>query len=89
MIRVADVIYNATDWVPVVPHLTLLWHLVIPHPVGFWYDYDSHLLAACDGYVRLPGPSAGADAEEKEAIRLRLDKVDFENLPAAAQGMWQ
>lgn len=48
---------------PVVPHLTLLWHLVSPRPVEFWYAYDLAILARCDALLRLPGPSTGADKE--------------------------
>jgi hypothetical protein len=48
---------------PVVPHLTLLWHLVSPHKVDFWYDYDLALLARCDALYRRPGLSTGADNE--------------------------
>ena len=34
-----------------------------PRPYRDWIDLDLALLARCDGLVRLPGPSAGADAE--------------------------
>lgn len=88
VIRVADVIYNGTVWVPVVPHLSLLWHLVVPHRTEFWYSYDLHLLAACDAWLRLPGMSEGADKEEIEAKRLRLDEVLFADMPHAAQEAW-
>lgn len=60
---------------PYVPHLTMLWHLVSPHPVADWYAHDLEWLAACDAVLRLPGPSVGADAEVKEAERLRLPVV--------------
>jgi Domain of unknown function (DUF4406) len=48
---------------PVVPHLTLLWHLVVPRPLEFWYEYDIATLARCDALYRLPGESHGADRE--------------------------
>jgi Domain of unknown function (DUF4406) len=48
---------------PVSPHLTLLWHLVKPRPLDFWYAYDLATLARCDAVYRLPGPSTGADRE--------------------------
>jgi hypothetical protein len=48
---------------PVVPHLTLLWHLVDPRPLDFWYEYDVAILARCDALFRLPGESTGADKE--------------------------
>lgn len=59
---------------PVVPHLSLLWHLVAPHDVDFWYSYDLALLWVCDAILRLPGKSTGADNEvafaEEHAIRI-------------------
>ena len=48
---------------PLIPHLTLLWHLVIPKPLEFWYEYDIALLARCDALYRLEGESTGADRE--------------------------
>lgn len=56
----------ATGHTPFVPHLTHLWHLISPHAVEFWYDYDLEWLAVCDCIMRLPGESPGADAEVKE-----------------------
>lgn len=48
---------------PVVPHLSLLWHMVTPRPESFWYDYDLQLLKRCDALLRFPGASWGADNE--------------------------
>jgi nucleoside 2-deoxyribosyltransferase len=48
---------------PLVPHLTLLWHLVRPRPLEFWYEYDVATLARCDALFRMPGESTGADRE--------------------------
>lgn len=58
--------------VPVVPHLSMLWHAIRPHDIDFWYEYDHHLLARCDALFRLPGPSTGADAEREVAFSLGL-----------------
>ena len=52
---------------PVVPHLTLLWHLVQPREVEFWYEYDLAILARCDAVLRMPGKSTGADQETNYA----------------------
>lgn len=46
-----------------VPHLTLLWHLVEPHDIEWWYAYDLAVLDRCDGLYRLPGMSTGAARE--------------------------
>lgn len=89
VIHVAESVYALTDWVPIVPHLTMLWHTVIPHDIGYWYDYDVHLLNACDAFVRLPGDSVGADHEVKEAQRLRLDELFFADLPEATRRCWE
>lgn len=48
---------------PYVPHLTHFWHLIYPHPVDFWYEYDLEFLRFCDCVWRLPGDSVGADNE--------------------------
>lgn len=87
-IKVATVIYERTHWVPVVPHLTLLWHLVDPHPVEHWYAYDIHLLARCDAVVRLPGLSTGADRELDAAVELDIEAVPYSSLPASARMQW-
>lgn len=60
---------------PVVPHLSLLWHLVVPQPIEWWYAYDLEILARCDYVLRLAGESTGADAEVKEAERLGIPVV--------------
>lgn len=48
---------------PMVPHLTHLWHLIAPRPYGDWLTLDFKLLERCDGLLRLPGVSTGADGE--------------------------
>lgn len=88
VIKVADVVYDLTDYVPIIPHLTLFWHAVTPHPVHFWYAYDRFLLEACDTIVRLPGVSAGADQELEHALKSRLDQLFYGDLPLAAQVAW-
>jgi hypothetical protein len=87
-VKVATALYERTPYVPVVPHLTLLWHLIDPQPVDHWYAYDLHLLARCDRIVRLPGPSTGADREMAEADRLRIPRVPYLDLPASARLQW-
>ena len=48
---------------PYIPHLTMFWHLIYPHPVEFWYSYDLHFLKRCDCLLRVGGESKGADRE--------------------------
>lgn len=53
--------------IPYVPHLTMLWHLVSPHPIEFWYEYDKMWILDCNAVLRLPGASVGADSEVEAA----------------------
>lgn len=62
-IRFADYLLDAGRCAPVVPHLTMFWHLVTPRPVDAWYAYDLAVLARCDALYRLAGQSTGADLE--------------------------
>lgn len=48
---------------PLVPHLSHLWHLISPRPYSDWIALDQALLERCDGLIRLPGVSTGADGE--------------------------
>lgn len=49
--------------VPVIPHLSHLWHLIEPHEYEWWLAYDLALLARCEALLRMRGDSAGADRE--------------------------
>lgn len=54
---------------PYIPHLNLLWHIVVPHEADFWYAYDLEWLIVCDILLRMPGESVGADHEVNFAIK--------------------
>lgn len=69
--KIADELI-VNGFVPYVPHLTLLWHLITPRTVQFWYDYDIHLLKRCDAVLRIPGESVGADKEVELAKQWRI-----------------
>lgn len=58
---------RALGHAPYIPHLTHFWHMLIPHDIDYWYKVDLEWLDACDGLLRLPGESAGADNEVKYA----------------------
>ncbi len=75
------------DLHPFVPHLTLLWHMVTPRPLEFWYAHDMHTLAVCAAVVRLPGESTGADAEMVAARKFGVEIREFADMPLAAR-MW-
>ena len=68
-IEVAGRLIDEGFMTPVVPHLTLLWHLVQPREIDFWYEYDLAILVRCDAVLRLPGKSTGADREVAFAKR--------------------
>lgn len=53
----------SAGYVVIVPHLSLFTHLLHPHDVDYWYEYDLRLMRRCDVTLRLPGPSSGADDE--------------------------
>ena len=51
------------EFIPYIPHLNLLWHLVYPRPAHFWYEFDVYFLKKCDALLRMGGASVGADNE--------------------------
>ncbi len=82
-IDAAGAIVNSGCAIPVIPHLSMLWHLYRPQGIDFWYQYDLHLLAACDALVRLPGHSTGADKEVEVAQQIGL--AIFADVEAAVE----
>ena len=50
-------------YLPFVPHLSLLWDLILPSPYEEWMKYDMDWVRECDCLLRLPGESPGADRE--------------------------
>lgn len=67
----------ASGAVPIVPHLSMLWHLVSPQEIDYWYQYDLEILLHCHALIRLVGASPGADREvafaEKEGTPVFID----------------
>lgn len=53
---------------PYVPHLYHFLHRKYPEGYTTWIDLDTEWLKSCDGLVRIPGRSPGADAEEDYAF---------------------
>lgn len=74
-IRAADEL-AAVGLIPFVPHLTHFWHLLCPHNIAFWYDYDLAWVDFCDCLVRLPGKSTGADKEVERARKWEMPIYD-------------
>jgi nucleoside 2-deoxyribosyltransferase len=48
---------------PYVPHQTLVWGMISPHPHDWWLTYDFNWIDKCDAVLRLSGESKGADSE--------------------------
>jgi hypothetical protein len=72
--------------IPFIPHLTMLWHLIAPHPTLFWYEYDFVWLRFCNAVLRLPGISEGADGEVKLAKHLCMPiYYDISEVPEGVQ----
>lgn len=55
--------------IPYIPHISLLWHLIAPHEVEFWYTYDLHWLRVCDALwvISYDANSKGVNREIAEA----------------------
>lgn len=71
---------------PFVPHLTVLWELVLPQDYETWLAYDFEIIAKCDALLRLPGESAGADREVAHAATVNVPVFhDIRDLYAWAQ----
>ncbi len=74
VIRIADALLDA-GFTPLIPHLTLAWHLVSPKPYDTWLAYDRQLLARCDVLLRVPGYSHGATQECTFADELAIPVI--------------
>jgi len=70
-LRMAEHVWVRGD-IPYVPHLTGFWQFAHPHPYGSWLALDMKWLQVCDGFLRFPGESPGADKEEARAKELGL-----------------
>lgn len=75
MLRIADALLDA-GFTPLIPHLSLAWHLVSPKPYETWLEYDRQLLAHCDAVLRVPGESFGATRETQLAEALGIFVIE-------------
>ncbi len=88
-IRVATFIYENTEYLPVVPHVSLLWHMVTPRPPQFWYDLTLEQMLTCDAILRLPGHSAGADNEMDVAAASGIEVVHLKpHITRSIEAIW-
>jgi hypothetical protein len=58
--------------IPVVPHLSALWHCISPKSWDEWLIIDRALIPRMDALLRLPGISKGADKEVELARELDI-----------------
>ena len=63
---------RAAGHLPYAPLLSHFWHVLIPHEYEYWTALGLEWVRKADVLVRLPGNSAGADAEVAEAQRLGI-----------------
>jgi len=66
-VEAADKLHQM-GYIPIIPHLSMLWHTISPKDYDWWMEYDYELMDLCDGVVRLPGVSEGADLEAKHWV---------------------
>lgn len=66
------VLQETTDWLPFVPHLFHLWHLIHPHPYNFWMDMDHNWLKACHAIVMVGDMSEGVKEDLNKASDMAL-----------------
>jgi hypothetical protein len=59
-------------YLPFPPLFSHFWHFLVPHKKEFWMSLDFEWIKRCDAVLRIPGPSTGADEEEKFAINNRI-----------------
>ena len=92
VIRVADALLDA-GVCPLIPHLSLMWHLASPKPYYRWLEYDRQLLLRCDAVLRVPGNSDGATLEclyaESCGIPVITPNSADPNVCVAAVQEWQ
>lgn len=74
VIKIADAVLDA-GFIPLIPHLTLAWHLVSPKRYETWLEYDRQLLMRCDVLLRIPGYSQGATQECTFADELNIPVI--------------
>lgn len=54
------------------PQLSVLHEMVEPRPYEHWVEHGLAMVERCDGLLRIPGESGGADREVDHALGLRI-----------------
>lgn len=76
----AGTLLRKAGYLPLIPHLTALWHLVEPASYEDWMELDLSLVDHCQMLVRLPGESPGADREVARAREKRIPVYSLADL---------
>jgi hypothetical protein len=87
-VLVAEAI-EARNCAVIIPHLSMLWHLIRPAPVKVWYRRDLEVLAHCNAVVRFPGPSTGADEEVRHARAQNIPVFFFDPVGMPSFDHWR
>lgn len=74
-VQVGDELTARGDVTAYVPHISLLWHIVSPHDLEWWYEFDLSIVSRSDLLWRMDGASSGADAEVAYAEKLGIPVV--------------
>lgn len=72
---------------PYVPLLNHFWDQLYPKPAEEWLRIDFDILFRCDAILRLPGESAGAEAEVKQAKEWQIPI--YHNLSEIGVAPWK
>jgi hypothetical protein len=67
-IDTADRLMNI-GFMPFVPHMSHFWHYRHPRPYEQWLEWCLDWVEQCDGLLRIPGESKGADREVAHALK--------------------
>lgn len=71
-IHVATDLFDRRVCVPLVPHLSALWHVVTPRERSWWLELAKGYIRVCDGLYRIEGASEGSDGEVIEAKQVGI-----------------
>lgn len=66
-IKFGMALYDEGQVAVIIPHLSLLSHMVEPRDIDYWYEFDLDQLDHCHALYRMRGESTGADAEVEHA----------------------
>jgi hypothetical protein len=72
---------RSLGFAPFVPHISALWHIIAPVSYEDWLAYDFSWIDVCDGLLRIPGDSPGADREWEYAQSINKPTfIDIDSL---------